>query len=335
MPAARHGLKPVDGVKHLNTLSALALAALVPFAASAQTYPSKPIRILSTFTPGSVADGAIRLVAQKMADSFGSAVIAEAVSGGGGVLAAQTVVRAPADGHTILHSAPTTIVATPFILKTPPYDPLKDFTFITGLTEATLSMVAATTLPVNNVKELIAYVRANPGKLAYGSNGVGASYHLEMEMLKLKYGLDITHVPYKGGQEGLNAAAAGHIPVAFAPAASAAAQARAGKVKILAIMDTKRYKPLPDVPSLGEQTNDYEKIPTGSNIVGPANMPPQVVKRLHGEFAKALGDREVIDRLEKIGFTPVGSSPEEFAAQIRKDMAVMGKAIKAANVKPE
>jgi tripartite-type tricarboxylate transporter receptor subunit TctC len=313
----------------------ITLLAALPLCAAAQSFPTKPIRILSTFTPGSVADGAIRLVAQKMAESLGSAVIAEAVPGGGGVLAAQTVVRAPPDGHTILHSAPTTLVATPLILKNPPYDPLKDFTFVTGLTEATLSMVAATSLPVSNVKELIAYARANPGKLAYGSNGVGASYHLEMEMLKLKYGLDITHVPYKGGQEGLNAAAAGQIPIAFAPAASAAAQARAGKVKILAIMDTKRYKALPEVPSLGEQTSDYEKIPTGSEIVGPAGLPAPVLKRLHGELVKALADREVTERLEKIGFTPVGSTPEELRARIRRDMATMAKAIKAANVKPE
>jgi tripartite-type tricarboxylate transporter receptor subunit TctC len=308
---------------------------VVPLAAHSQSYPSKPIRMLSTFVPGSVADGMARLVGQKMAESIGGPVVVEAVPGGGGVLAAQTVVRAAPDGYTILHAAPTTIVSTPLLLKNPPYDPLKDFTFVTGLTEATLSMVAAVSLPVNSVKELIEYAKAHPGKLAYGSNGVGASYHLEMEMLKFKYGLDITHVPYKGGQEGLNAVAAGQIPIAFAPAAAAAGQMRAGKVKILAIMHAKRYPPLPDVPSMGEQLPDYEKIPTGSNILGPAGIPGPVLRRLNTEIVKALNTPDVLERLTKIGFLPIGSSPEELAAQIRKDMEIMAKAIKVAKVKPE
>jgi tripartite-type tricarboxylate transporter receptor subunit TctC len=313
----------------------LAACALAPLAALAQAFPSKPIRVLSTFVAGSAADGAMRLVAQKMSDSIGQPVIVEAQAGAGGVVGAQTVVRSAPDGYTLLHSAPTTLVATPLVLKNPPYDPLKDFTYITHLTDATTCMLASASAPFSSVKELIEYARAHPGQLAYASNGVGASYHLEMELIKQKYGLDITHVPYKGGQEGLNAAAAGQILVAFAPAASALAQARGGKVKILAVLATKRFASMPELPAMGEQLPDYEKIPSGDEIVGPAGMARPVVARLNAEIVKALGNPEVVERLNKIGFVPVGNSPEEHAAQIRRDMVVMAKGIKAAQIKIE
>ena len=321
-------------IKLSFSILAAALAFAVP-GASAQTFPSKPFRIVSTFTPGAVADAAMRLIAQKMSDSVGQPVIVDAMPGAGGVLGAQIVVRAAPDGYTLLHCAPTTLVATPFILKTPPYDPIKDFTYVTHMTDATLSLVVTNSLPVNNVKELIEYAKTNPGKLAYGSNGVGASAHLEMELMKLKYGIDITHVPYKGGADGLNAAAAGQIPVAFAPLISSAQMAKAGKVRIIAVTAVKRFSGLPEYPSMGEQLSDYEKIPTGDEIVGPAGIPTAILRRLNVEMVKAINTPESLERLKSIGFVPVANTPEEHLAQIKRDMVVMAKAIKAANIKPE
>ena len=265
----------------------------------------------------------------------GARIIHKIAKAAGGVLAAQTTVRAAPDGYTLLHCAPTTLVATPLILKTPPYDPLKDFTYITHMADATLSVVATNSLPVNSMKELIAYAKANPGKLAYGSNGVGASAHLEMEMMKLKYGIDITHVPYKGGADGLNAAAAGQIPIAFAPLVSSAQMAKAGKVKIIAVTSVKRFAGLPEYPSMGEQLPDYEKIPTGDEIVGPAGIPAPIVRRLNAEMVKAINHPESLERLKSIGFVPVANSPEEHLAQIKRDMDIMARAIKAAAIKPE
>ncbi len=321
-------------IKLSFSILAAALAFAVP-GASAQTFPSKPFRIVSTFTPGAVADAAMRLIAQKMSDSVGQPVIVDAMPGAGGVLGAQIVVRAAPDGYTLLHCAPTTLVATPFILKTPPYDPIKDFTYVTHMADATLSLVVTNSLPVNNVEELIEYAKANPGKLAYGSNGVGASAHLEMELMKLKYGIDITHVPYKGGADGLNAAAAGQIPVAFAPLISSAQMAKAGKVRIIAVTAVKRFSGLPEYPSMGEQLSDYEKIPTGDEIVGPAGIPTAILRRLNVEMVKAINTPESLERLKSIGFVPVANTPEEHLAQIKRDMVVMAKAIKAANIKPE
>ncbi len=319
----------------LSLCAAAAVGVLPARDAFAQAYPAKPIRVLSTFPAGGVADGVMRLIGQKMIDSIGQPVIVEALPGAGGVIAAQTLMRSAPDGYTILHAAPTTLVATPFLLKNPPYDPLKDFTYITHLTDATTCVLVNASVPVNTVRELIDYVKANPGKLAYGSNGVGASFHLEMELLKLKYGLDITHVPYKSGLDGLNAAAAGQIPVAFVTVGSALGQARAGKVKILAVLSIKRFATLPDIPAMGEQLPDYEKIPSGDEMVGPAGMPDAVLRRLHAEIVKALYNTEVQERLKQVGFVPVGNTPEEHAIQIRKDMATMAKGIKAARIMAE
>ena len=164
---------------------------------------------------------------------------------------------------------------------------------------------------------------------------VGASAHLEMELMKLKYGLDITHVPYKGGADGLNAAAAGQIPVAFAPLISSAQMAKAGKVRIIAVTAIKRFAGLPDYPSMGEQLPDYEKIPTGDEIVGPAGIPPAILRRLNAEMVKAINHPESLERLKSIGFVAVANTPEEHLAQIKRDMQIMAKAIKAANIKPE
>ena len=307
----------------------------VAVASMAQSFPAKPFRVLSTFTPGSVADGVMRVVAQKMSESVGQPVIVEAMAGAGGVLAAQTVVRAAPDGYTLLHCAPTTLVATPFILKNPPYDPLRDFTYITHMADATLSMVVANSLAVNSVKELIEYARANPGKLSYGSNGVGASSHLEMELLKLKFGVDIVHVPYKGGADAITATAAGQIPMGFGPLITAAQQARAGKLRILAVTSVKRFAGLPEYPSMGEQLPDYEKIPTGDEIVGPAGIPAAILRRLNTEMVKAITHPESLERLKSIGFVAVANTPEEHLAQIKRDMQIMAKAIKAAKISPE
>jgi tripartite-type tricarboxylate transporter receptor subunit TctC len=322
-----------------NILAALCMfgaigISLAPLALS-QPYPAKPIRVLSTFPAGGVADGIMRMIGQRMSESMRQPVIVEAIPGAGGVLAAQSLLRAAPDGYTIMHSAPTTLVATPFLLKNPPYDPLKDFTYITHLTDATTCVLVNASVPVATVRELIDYVKANPGKLAYGSNGVGASFHLEMELLKQKYGLDITHVPYKSGLDALLAAAAGQIPVAFVTVGSALGQARAGKVKILAVLSVKRFTTLPDIPAMGEQLPDYEKIPSGDEMVGPAGMPEPVLRRLHAEIVKALYSGEVQERLKQVGFVPVGNTPEEHTLQIRKDMETMSKGIKAAKIVAE
>ncbi|MFM9972197.1 MAG: Bug family tripartite tricarboxylate transporter substrate binding protein, partial [Burkholderiales bacterium] len=237
-------------------LIGLVTALIVPCIASAQTWPAKPVRFLSTFSAGSPADALLRVMAQKMSEGLGQPFVVEIQTGAGGVVGAQTVVRSAPDGYTMLHTIPTSVVATPLLMKSPPFE-FKDFTPITNAVDGATSMLVAANLPVNSVKEAIDYIKARPGKLAYGSNGIGGSYHLEMEMIKQTYGLDITHVPYKGGNAALMAAVAGDVPFAFAPTASSLIQQKAGKVRVISVMDVRRNPDVPDIPAMPEQVPNY------------------------------------------------------------------------------
>ncbi len=324
-------MKPIA----LITAWTAALAApLVTSPAFSQTYPSKPIRVISTLTTGSPADGLMRMAAQKLTDSMGQPVVVEVQAGAGGVLGAQTVIRAAPDGYTLLYTLATTTMVTPYLLKNRPYE-LKDFTPILVVSKAATSMLASVSFPPNNIKELIEYARANPGKLAYGSNGIGGTYHLDMEMLKTKYKLDITHVPYKGGTDALIATVAGPLPIAFAPASSGLSQVKAGKVKFLAILDHTRSADFPDIPSMGEQIPDYEKVATGVDFYGPAALPPAILKRVYAEMVKAFSLPDVRTRMKEISFPYDGTGPEDMLALRKKDYDVTMRAIKAAGLTPE
>jgi tripartite-type tricarboxylate transporter receptor subunit TctC len=320
-----------------RTLIAGALLSLaaIPFGAFAQAYPTKPIRVISTFGAGSPADAVVRAISQKMAESMGQPVIVESQPGASGVVGGQMVARAAPDGYTLLMTIPTTIVATPFLLKTPPYDALKDFTPITAALDAATCIMVSTTLPVHSVQELIAYAKANPGKVAYGSNGIGGTYHMEWEAIKLKYGLDMTHVPYKGGTAALSAAANGEIPVAFSPLSSALPFQKAGKVRVLAILDTKRYPGAPDIPSMAEQVPGYEKTPTGSFYYGPAGLPRPIVMRLYQEISKAVAQPDVVERMRAIAFFSTVNTPDEFVEQTKREIEVAKRAIQIAKIPVE
>ena len=303
-------------------------------AAAAQSWPTKPVRVISTFTSGSPADALMRLVGQKLGEPLGQPVVVEVQAGAGGLVGAQSVLRAPADGYTLLYSISTTLVTTPHLVKNRTVE-MKDFAPVITMAKAFTCMVAAVSFPPNSVREMIAYAKANPGKVAYGSNGIGGTYHLEMEMIKQKQGVDITHVPYKGGTDGLLAAASGTIPVAFAPCSSVVPQARAGKVKFLAVLEHKRAADYPDIAALGEQLPDYEKISGGVDVWAPAAVPVPVVRRLHAEIDKVLAQPDVRARMKEIGFPYDGTALEDMAAQRRKDFELAGRAVKIAGLKPE
>ena len=303
-------------------------------AAAAQGWPTKPVRVISTFTSGSPADALMRLVGQKLGEPLGQPVVVEVQAGAGGLVGAQSVLRAPADGYTLLYSISTTLVTTPHLVKNRTVE-MKDFAPVITMAKAFTCMVAAVSFPPNSVREMIAYAKANPGKVAYGSNGIGGTYHLEMEMIKQKQGVDITHVPYKGGTDGLLAAASGTIPVAFAPCSSVVPQARAGKVKFLAVLEHKRAADYPDIAALGEQLPDYEKISGGVDVWAPAAVPVPVVRRLHAEIDKVLAQPDVRARMKEIGFPYDGTALEDMAAQRRKDFELAGRAVKIAGLKPE
>ena len=314
--------------------AALASLAAVPLLAAAQGYPSKPIRLISTYVAGSTADAVVRHVSQKMNESMGQPVIVEVQTGASGVVGGQTVARAAPDGYTLLVTIPTTIVSTPFLLKNRPYEP-KDFTPITAAIDAATCIMVNAALPVNSVQELIAHAKANPGKVPYGSNGIGGVYHLEWEAVKLKHGLDMTHVPYKGGTEALMAAVNGQIPVAFAPLSAALPHVKAGKLKVLAVLMNQRYPGNPQIPSMAEQVPGYERTPTGVYYYGPAGMQRPIVMRVYQEIAKAVAQPDVVERMRAIAFFSTVNTPEEFAAQTKLEIEVAARAIKIAGIPVE
>ena len=316
------------------SLILIAAGVSLSYGATAQTWPSKPVRIISTFSSGSPADALMRLVGQKLTEPLGQSVVVEVQAGAGGLLGAQSVSRAAPDGHTLLYAISTTLVTTPHLVKNRTVE-MKDFAPVIIMAKAYTCMLAAVSFAPNSVRELIAYAKANPGKVAYASNGIGGTYHLEMEMMKQKQGVDITHVPYKGGTDGLLAAASGTIPIAFAPCSSVAPQVRAGKVKFLAVLEHKRASDYADIAAMGEQLPDYEKISGGVDIWAPAGVAAPIVRRLHAEIDKALAQAEVRARMKEIGFPYDGTALEEMAAQRRKDFELAGRAVKIAGLKPE
>jgi tripartite-type tricarboxylate transporter receptor subunit TctC len=311
----------------------LALA-LLASSAAAQDWPSKPVHVISTFTPGSPADALMRMIAGKMTEAMSQPVVVEVNAGAGGLLGAQTVARSAPDGHTLLYTVATTLIITPYLVKNQPLS-LRDFTPIMVVSKAVTSMSVSASFPANNMNEFIAYAKANPGKVAYGTNGIGGLYHLQMALLAAKYGLDVVHVPYKGGTNALQAVVAGTLPVGFSPVAQALPQARAGKVKILGVLEYQRAPDVPEVPAMGEQLGEYEKIGSGVDVYGPAGIPAQVAKRIHAEMDKAASLPDVRQKMKDIAFPYDGTALDVMRAERTKDIDVAARAIKAANLKAE
>jgi tripartite-type tricarboxylate transporter receptor subunit TctC len=313
-----------------------AVALLTVSQAFAQSYPSKPIRVLSAFGPGNPADTALRVVSQKMGDAMGQQMVIEPYTVASGVGAAQIVMRAPADGHTIMYLLPSMIMIPPFLIKQKPFDPLKDFTPITSVVDGHIAIMASPSFPAKSVKELIAMARANPGKISYGTNGIGGTYHLEMELLKQQFGgLDLVQVPYKTSTEAIQALLAGEIPLVYSPVGAVTPHVKSGKMRILALLDYQRAPDLPGVPAMGEEVPNYVRIPTGLNFYGPAGLPPAISRRIHGETVKALAAPEVAAKLKEITFFPIGTPPEELAQKHVKDFEIITRAVRAARIEPQ
>jgi tripartite-type tricarboxylate transporter receptor subunit TctC len=192
-----------------------------------------------------------------------------------------------------------------------------------------------TSFPGNSVKDLIDLAKANPGKYSYGTNGIGGTYHLEMELFKQQFGIDLVQVPYKTSLEAVNALAGGEIPLAYAPVGAFLPLVRAGKMRLLVLLDYRRYPDLPNLAAMGEEIQDYQRIPTGLNFYGPAGLPPTVSRRLHAEVVKALALPDVQAKLKEMTFFGIGTAPDVLAAQQVKDYAIIAKAVKAAKIEPQ
>ena len=315
-------------------IAVLALAA-IPVIAFAQTFPNKAIRLVVPFPPASGLDTMGRLVALKLTDALGQGVVVENRAGANGMIGSELVARSSPDGYTLLTGTSSTHASSPFSIKNLSYDPVKDFTPITTGVTTTIVLAAATSLPVNSVKELLEYSKKNPGKLTYSSSGTGGALHMVGEMFKASFNIDILHVPYKGSAPAIAALTAGEVALAFNGTSESLALARAGKIKILAVAESKRYLHLPDVPALAEVLPNYERPPGWFGFFGPTGMQQPLVSRLNSEIVRALNTPDVYAKLDQIGLSVIGNTPTEFAALLKRSIELYSQAAKLAGVKPE
>ena len=320
--------------KTLARLFLAVLAAALATAAAAQT-PSRPLKIVVPFPPGNGTDILARLMAPKMTAATGQAVIVDNRGGANGQIGAEAVAHAAPDGTTILFTSPSTHVTALFLTKSLPYDPVKDFTPITAAVEPVTVMTVNPSLPVNSVKELIAYAKANPGKLNYSSPGIGAVFHMSGELFKLGAGVDIVHVPYKGASPALQGVIAGEVAIGFNSLASVLPHMRSGKLKVLAVLEAKRYPGLPDVPSMHEVLPGFEKPASWFGLFGPAGLPAATAAKLHDELVASLKDPEVHHKIDELAMTVIANTPEQFSAMLKSGIDQYGRLIKAAGIQPE
>ena len=300
---------------------------------SAQAFPAKPIRTVLALGGG--AEVLARLVAQKAGEALGQPIVVDAQSAAGGAIGALTVAKAPPDGYTILFAATNSQVYHLYLSKATPYDPIKDFTPITKVGEAVLCVVADPAAPFNTTREMIEYARRNPGKLSFGTSGIGTTHHLSIELIKQVSGIDAVHVPYKGGAQVLTDTVAGRIPVAFTIYATAETLLKSGKLKLIAINSARRSALAPNVSTIAEELPGYETPPGWMGYFGPAGLPQPVLRRLNTELVKALNAPDTKAKSEGMGFQIGTSTPEEFTAQLKRDIELAGKVVKTAGIQPE
>jgi tripartite-type tricarboxylate transporter receptor subunit TctC len=314
----------------------LALAFLAQSApASAQSFPAKPITIVVPFPPGPALDLVARLVGAKLADALGVSVVVENRTGANGSLGSNAVARAAPDGHTLLFATASTHVTAVHLMKNLPYDPVKDFAPIVAAVEPVTCLIVNGALPVNSVTDLVAYVKARPGELDYGSSGVGSVFHLMGELFNQSAGVKINHVPYRGVAPALQDVVAGHIPMAFLAISNALAVADTKAIKILAVLEPERFPRRSDIPSMSEAIPAFKKPSSWFGMFGPAGLPAPVAARLNGEIIKALDAPDVKAKLEENGMAVIGGTPEDFRALIADGIVRYGAIIKAAGVQPE
>ena len=316
-----------------RALPAVALAVLAG-GAYAQAYPAKPIRWIVPFPPGGSTDLLARVVGQKLTESWGQQVIVENKGGAGGTLGAAEAARAPADGYTLLMGAIHHTIATSVYPKLP-YDFQKDFAPITVVAIVPNVLVVNPSVPANSTKELIAYAKANPGKLTYGSAGMGTAHHLIGEQFNLQAGVNILHVPYKGSSPAVADLVGGQVQIMYDTVASCLPHIKSGKLRPLAVTTAKRSVALPDVPTIAEAALPGFEVTTWFGALAPAKTPNEIVVKLNGEIVKILAMPDVRKRLLDAGAEPVGSTPGEMAAQIKRETEEFGKIVRQAKITAE
>jgi tripartite-type tricarboxylate transporter receptor subunit TctC len=319
---------------HFTRRSALAsLAALAAAPALAQAYPTRQISLLVPWAPGGSTDILARIVAQHLHQSMGQPVIIENRTGASGNIGTQAAARAAPDGYTILFNTMSVHTMNHALFATMPFDGVKDFSPITLLAYVTNTMVVHPSVPANTVAEFIAYAKANPGKIAYASSGPGSTNHLCAALLEKMAGIEMVHVPYRGGAPAVTDTVSGQCQLFFTAGTQSLEHVKAGRLKLLGVTEAKRSPLLPDVPTVGETVPGYE-MTVWYGAFGPAGMPKEIVAKLNGEIARALFLPEVKKRMDDIAVEVASSTPEELGERMRSDAEKWGGIIRAMGIPP-
>ena len=309
------------------------LAALMALPAAAQTYPSKPIRILIAQAPGSATDNVSRVLTAKLAGQMGQQFIIEARPGAGGAVGTEAAARAPADGYTLFMANNSTHGSNPAVYKKLPYDAIKDFSPIILIASTPYVLTAHPSLPVKNVKELVALAKKRPGDLNYGSAGNGSTHHLSGELLNMMAGIKLIHVPYKGAGPAVTDLLGGRLNLMFENLPTIIPHVRSGKLRLLAVGTKQRSALAPEFPTIAEEGVPGYDSATVFGVLAPAKTSPAIITRLNKEMVTALRAPEAKASLASRGLEAVGSTPQEYAAQIKDEFVRYGRIAKAAGIR--
>jgi tripartite-type tricarboxylate transporter receptor subunit TctC len=319
----------------LRWLGALAVAFVLAQPAWSQPYPARPVKIIVPYSPGGLPDTVARVVGQALSDKWGQHVIVENKPGGNGLVAAPLITSAPPDGYTLLVTDGTMFSVNLYTYKQLPYDPQKDFTFITMAARAPLFLAVNPSLKVNTFEEFLTLVKAAPGKYSYGSSGIGSVHHLTTEMMKAGLGLDMVHVPYKGTGQSVPALVSGDVAAVFSAMPSLAGFVKDGRLKLIAVNTEKRSALAPQIPTVAEFGLPGFEYSPHIGFSGPAGMPPALVHKIAKDVADVVKSPAMAEKMTTLGIDAVGSTPEVYAAQHAADRERYGRAVKTAGIKPE
>jgi tripartite-type tricarboxylate transporter receptor subunit TctC len=316
----------------MAALFVLSGAAVAPL--DAQTYPNKPIRLILPFQPGGTTDIIGRIIGAKFAERIGQPVVPENRPGAGSNLGIDLAAKAKPDGYTIVLASPA-LTVSPGLYKKLSYDPVKDLAPISMVVEGHYVLVIRPGLPIKSLKELVEYAKANPGKLNYGSGGIGTAPHLAGELFKSLAKINIVHVPYKGANLAMIGMMGGEVDMVVIGITNAVAQIQAGKVKGLAVLSSARVPSLPDVPTAKEAGIDHFEVTSWYGLLAPAGTPRDMINRLNAEWGRIAAEADTKEKMQKSGFETVSDTPEQFFEFIRKDIVRWSKVIKDANLSIE
>ncbi len=312
-------------------LIALALA-LTPSVGFSQAYPNKPVKVIVTFPPGGTPDIYGRVLSQELSNLWKQAVVVENKAGASGTIGTDFVAKAMPDGYTLLFAADASITIAPLLYSKNPYDPVKDLAPIVNAASGPFVILAHPSFPANNIKELLALAKAQPGKLSYASSGAGGQQHLTMETIKSMGGIDMLHIPYKGFGQGVTDVLANQVPLIVGGITASIGLTQSGKLKALGITGTKRSNFFPNVGTVAETLPGFE-ITAWYGFMAPAGTPREVISKINEDVVSIIKRPDFQARLARDAIDPVGNTPEQFAAQIKTDLAMWTKIVKAAGAK--